>query len=234
MLLSVQDLAVSYGKKRVLHDVSMEVGQKEVVALVGNNGAGKTTLLKAIHGVLDVERGRIEFEGCEITHHLPHAKVEQGIVYCPQGGEVFKRLTVVENLEVAGHRAKDKYHVKQNMDKVFDLFPALRNRHTLKGGVLSGGERQMLSLGMSLMLSPKLFLIDEPSGGLSPLYVDKVFYGINRINLEFETTILLVEQNIKHALEICSKVYVLRNGQIVYHGKKNEIQDVSSEVLGFG
>lgn len=119
------------------------------------------------------------------------------------------------------------------MEKVFELFPALEARRYLKGGVLSGGERQMLSLGMSLILSPKLFLVDEPSGGLSPLYVDKVFEAIKRINEEFKTTIFLVEQNIKHALEICGKVYVLRNGRIAHEGDKTGIQDVSSECLGF-
>ncbi len=233
MQLTLEEVEVSYGKKRVLNEISMAMAQKEVVALVGNNGAGKTTLLKSILGVLEVEGGRIRFEGLDITRESPHAKVQRGIVYCPQGGEVFRCLSVVENLEVAGHMERDERRVKQNMEKAFELFPALEARRYLKGGVLSGGERQMLSLGMSLMLSPKLFLIDEPSGGLSPLYVDKVFEAIKRINEEFETTILVVEQNIKHALEICSRVYVLRNGRIVYGGDKTGIQDVSSECLGF-
>lgn len=226
-------MEVSYGKKRVLNQISMSVAPKEVVALVGHNGAGKTTLLKSILGVLTVENGRIEFEGLDITHQSPHFKVERGIVYCPQGGEVFKCLSVVENLEVAGHKERDKKTMRNKIERVFDLFPALKNRMTFRGGVLSGGERQMLSLGMALMLSPKLFLIDEPSGGLSPIYVDKVFEGIRRINEEFETTILLVEQNIKHALEICSNTYVLRNGRIVYQGDKREIQNIGSEFLGF-
>jgi branched-chain amino acid transport system ATP-binding protein len=231
--LTLEGVAVSYGKKRVLDEISMAIAHKEVVALVGNNGAGKTTLLKSILGVLDVERGHIQFEGLDITREPPHAKVQRGIVYCPQGGEVFRYLSVTENLEVAAHVEKDERRMKQNMEKVFELFPALEARRYLKGGVLSGGERQMLSLGMSLMLSPKLFLIDEPSGGLSPLYVDKVFEAIKRINAELETTILVVEQNIKHALEICSKVYVLRNGRIVYEGDKTGIQAVSSECFGF-
>lgn len=233
MQLTLEEIEVSYGKKRVLNEISMAVAHKEVVALVGNNGAGKTTLLKSILGILEVERGRIQFEGQDVTREPPHFKVKRGIVFCPQGGEVFRYLSVIENLEVAGHKERDGKAVKQNMEKVFELFPALEARRSLKGGVLSGGERQMLSLGMSLMLSPKLFLIDEPSGGLSPLYVDKVFEGIQRINEQFETTILLVEQNLKHALEICGKVYVLRNGRIVYQGDKSELQSVSSEFLGF-
>jgi branched-chain amino acid transport system ATP-binding protein len=159
--------------------------------------------------------------------------VEHGIVYCPQGGEVFRCLSVLENLEVAGHMEKDGGQVRQNIQKVLDLFPALKSRSTLRAGVLSGGERQMLSIGMSLMLSPKLFLIDEPSGGLSPILVDKVFESIRTINEQFETTILLVEQNIKHALEICRTIYVLRNGRIVYQGDKSDLQNVSSEFLGF-
>lgn len=233
MQLTLEGVAVSYGKKRVLDEISMAIAHKEVVALVGNNGAGKTTLLKSILGLLDVEKGHIQFEGLDITRESPHAKVQRGIVYCPQGGEVFRFLTVDENLEVAAHMEKDERRMKQNMEKVFELFPALEARRYLKGGVLSGGERQMLSLGMSLMLSPKLFLIDEPSGGLSPLYVDKVFEAIKRINAELETTILVVEQNIRHALEICSKVYVLRNGRIAYGGDKTGIQDVSAECFGF-
>ena len=233
MQLILEELNVCYGKKRVLNEISMAIDHKEVVALVGNNGAGKTTLLKSILGILDTEHGRIRFDGLDITRESSHAKVQRGIVYCPQGGEVFRRLNVVENLEVAGHMERDERKVKQNMERVFELFPALEARRYLKGGVLSGGERQMLSLGMSLMLSPRLFLIDEPSGGLSPLYVDKVFEAIRRINEEYETTILLVEQNIEHALEICGKVYVLRNGRIVYEGEKTGIQDVSSECLGF-
>jgi branched-chain amino acid transport system ATP-binding protein len=233
MQLTLEEVAVSYGKKRVLDEISMAIAHKEVVALVGNNGAGKTTLLKSILGVLDVERGHIQFEGLDITQEPPHVKVQRGIVYCPQGGEVFRYLSVTENLEVAAHVEKDERRMKQNMEKVFELFPALEARRYLKGGVLSGGERQMLSLGMSLMQSPKLFLIDEPSGGLSPLYVDKVFEAIKRINAELETTILVVEQNIRHALEICNKVYVLRNGRIVYEGDKTGIQDVSSECFGF-
>ena len=233
MQLILKDVEVSYGKKRVLNQISMAVAHKEVVALVGHNGAGKTTLLKAILGVLNVEKGRIEFEGHDITHQPPHSKVEHGIVYCPQGGEVFRCLSVLENLEVAGHMEKDGGQVRQNIQKVLDLFPALKSRSTLRAGVLSGGERQMLSIGMSLMLSPKLFLIDEPSGGLSPILVDKVFESIRTINEQFETTILLVEQNIKHALEICRTIYVLRNGRIVYQGDKSDLQNVSSEFLGF-
>ncbi|MDI6762326.1 MAG: ABC transporter ATP-binding protein [Thermodesulfobacteriota bacterium] len=233
MHLTLDGVEVSYGKKKVLNQISMAMAHREVVALVGHNGAGKTTLLKAILGLIESEKGQIKFEGDDITHLPPHLRVGYGIVYCPQGGEVFKRLTVVENLEVAGHRERDSKKVRENVEKVLSLFPALKNRCTLRGGVLSGGERQMLSLGMSLMLSPKLFLIDEPSGGLSPLYVDKVFESIRRINEQFQTTILLVEQNVNHALGICQKVYVLRNGHIVYQGNKNEVKNVSSEFMGF-
>lgn len=233
MQLTLEEVEVSYGKKRVLNEISMTVAHREVAALVGNNGAGKTTLLKSILGILEMEKGRVQFEGRDITHEPPHSKVKLGIVFCPQGGEVFRFLSVIENLEVAGHKERDGKAVKQNMEKVFELFPALVARRNLKGGVLSGGERQMLSLGMSLMLSPKLFLIDEPSGGLSPLYVDKVFESIKRVNEQLQTTILLVEQNLRHALEICGKVYVLRNGRIVYQGDKSELQSVSSEFLGF-
>jgi branched-chain amino acid transport system ATP-binding protein len=231
--LILQDLEVSYGKKRILHQVSMSVAKQDAVALVGQNGAGKTTLLKSILGVLNAERGRIEFEGVDITHELPHRNVERGIIFCPQGGQVFRNLSVLENLEVSGHKGGDNASIKRNIETVLDLFPALQTRIHLRGGFLSGGERQMLSLAMSLMLSPKLFLIDEPSGGLSPLYVDKVFSAIKKINQQFQTTILLVEQNLKYALEICKTIYVLRNGRMAFHGDKSEIQHISSEFLGF-
>jgi branched-chain amino acid transport system ATP-binding protein len=233
MQLTVKDLQVSYGKKRVLDGISMAVAPQKRIAMVGHNGAGKTTLLKAILGILRPESGVIEFEGIDVTDEGPRHRVERGIVYCPPGGEVFRRLNVDENLEVVKHKIKDPKETQRNIDRVFDLFPALAYRRRLKAGVLSGGERQMLALGMSLMLEPKLFLIDEPSGGLSPLYVDKVFDAIRRINEEFGTTVVVVEQNLKHALELCEDVYVLRTGRMVYQGQRSEIQDVNAELLGF-
>ena len=229
MILSLENVEVSYAKKKVLHGISLSVGNEEIVALIGHNGAGKTTLLKAVLGLLKVDAGKVLFRGKEVTNQDPYWNVREGIVYCPQGGEAFPRLTVSENLEVAGNALGNGEPVRKKMVQVFDLFPALLVRRNFKAGVLSGGERQMLAIGIALMLSPKLFLIDEPSGGLSPMYVDRVFEAILKINRTTRTPIFLVEQNIKHALDLATTVYVLRNGQVVFRGTPSEVKEVMGE-----
>lgn len=229
MILELKGVQVSYFRKEVLHGVTLSVDSQQIVALIGHNGAGKTTTLKAILGLLKVDNGQIIFGGRDVTNRRPLLNVRDGIVYCPQGGEVFSRLTVTENLEVAGSTAGDGHRVREKSEQVFDLFPALKERRTYKAGVLSGGERQMLAVGIALMLSPRLFLIDEPSGGLAPRYVDRLFESIATINRTYDTPILLVEQNIKHALDLAHNIYVLRNGQVVFAGKPGEVKGVMSE-----
>ncbi len=232
--LVVEGIDVSYAQKKVVNDVSLAIGANEIVALIGHNGAGKTTLLKAILGALRVNKGRIQFCGKDVTNQKPSSNVRDGIVYCPQGGDVFRRLTVVENLEIANLGKREGNTSKESIERIFDLFPALVQRRNLKAGVLSGGERQMLSIGMMLMLSPRLLLIDEPSGGLAPVYVDRVFESIKRINKEFQTAILVVEQNMKHAFEISGRVYVMRNSGIVFEGTPQQVQEtVSEHFFGF-
>ena len=227
--LVVDSVDVSYAEKKVVSGVSLAVRPDEIVAVIGHNGAGKTTLLKAILGALRVDKGTIRLGGKDITNLKPSVNVQHGVVYCPQGGDVFRRLTVAENLEIATLSKRSSGTLKENIERIFDLFPALAGRRTFKAGVLSGGERQMLSISMMLMLSPKLFLIDEPSGGLSPLYVDRVFESIVRINREFNTAILLVEQNLKHAFDISSRAYVMRNAHIVFEGTPQQLQTSMGE-----
>ena len=230
MILEVDQLEVSYAKKKVLHGVSIKVQPEQIVVLIGHNGAGKTTLLKAIVGLLKIDAGRVIFQGTDITNQAAHLNVRAGLAYCPQGGQVFSSLTVTENLEVAAsspsvNNTSDRY----KLETVFDLFPALYGRRSYKAGVLSGGERQMLAIGMALMLSPKIFLIDEPSGGLAPRYVDRVFQSIRTISEEFKTPILLVEQNFKDAMEVAHAVCVMRNGRLVFTGKPDQAREVMGE-----
>lgn len=232
--LVVANVDVCYAQKKVLNDVSLSVRTKEIVALIGHNGAGKTTLLKTILGAVKVERGRVTFAGEDVTNASPSANVQRGIVYCPQGGDVFRRLTVLENLEIARLTNRTNSRVDESIERIFDLFPALASRRNYKAGVLSGGERQMLSISIMLMLSPRLFLIDEPSGGLAPMYVDRVFQSIQRINREFGAAILVVEQNLKHAFDISGRVYVMRNGQMVFEGTSEQVQEtVGEHFFGF-
>ncbi len=230
MILKVEEIQVSYARKRVLHGVTLSVAAEQVVALIGHNGAGKTTLLKAILGMLKVDGGRIVFQGKDVTNREPRYNVGEGIVYCPQGGQAFRRLTVTENLEVAGSAlATGGGRTKDKVGQVFELFPALYSRRDYKAGVISGGERQMLGIGIALMLSPKLFLIDEPSGGLAPVYVDRVFASIKTINEELKTPVLLVEQNFKHALEVADRVCVMRNGHLEFEGDPASARKVMGE-----
>lgn len=230
LILNVDNAQVSYAKKRVIHGVSLKVMPEQIVALIGHNGAGKTTLLKAIVGLLKLDAGQVIFQGTDITNRAAHLNVREGIAYCPQGGPVFSSLTVTENLEVAASNqgakgTSDRYQ----LETVFDLFPALYGRRDYKAGVLSGGERQMLAIGMSLMLSPKIFLIDEPSGGLAPRYVDRVFQSIRTISKEFNTPILLVEQNFKDAMDVAHAVCVMRNGRLVFQGEPDQARKVMGE-----
>ena len=230
MILNVDQVQVSYAKKRVIHGVSLKVMPEQIVALIGHNGAGKTTLLKAILGLLKLDAGRVIFQGMDITNRAPHLNVRAGIAYCPQGGQVFGSLTVTENLEVAAsNRGPNSSSARYKLETVFDLFPALYGRRNYKAGVLSGGERQMLAIGMSLMLSPKIFLIDEPSGGLAPRYVDRVFQSIRTISKEFNTPILLVEQNFKDAMDVAHAVCVMRNGRLVFEGDPDQAREVMGE-----
>jgi branched-chain amino acid transport system ATP-binding protein len=225
MSLKVHDLEAGYGKKRVLRGVSLDVGEREIVALVGHNGAGKSTLLKSIVGLLPGVAGQLDWFGRSILGRGPVRNLQDGIVYCPEGAQVFRTLTVRENLELGGYAIRDGAAVKRNLDKVFDLFPALRQRAGLKGGQLSGGERQMLAIGIGLIASPRLAMFDEPSGGLAPQLVAAMFEAIHAIVRDFGTAVLVVEQNIDVAFRVANRAYVMANGVVADSGTPAELME---------
>jgi branched-chain amino acid transport system ATP-binding protein len=223
MSLRIRDLAGGYGKKRVLDGVSLEVGDNEIVALVGHNGAGKSTLLKAIFGLLGKVDGDVSWQGRSIVGRSPAQILRAGIAYCPEGGQVFRTLTVRENLDLGFYAFGDAAAQRRNLEKVLHLFPVLAEKSHLRGGQLSGGERQMLAIGIGLIASPRLAMFDEPSGGLAPKLVEAVFEAIRIAARDFETSVLLVEQNIDMAFGVADRAYVLTNGVIADSGRPDEL-----------
>jgi branched-chain amino acid transport system ATP-binding protein len=223
MSLQIRNLRGGYGKKRVLFDVSLDVGDREIVALVGHNGAGKSTLLKSITGLLPDIEGHIVWDDASIIGRSPAQNLRAGVVYCPEGAQVFRTLTVRENLALGGYAVRDTATTRRNTEKVLDLFPALAEKAGLKGGQLSGGERQMLAIGIGLIASPRLAMFDEPSGGLAPMLVQAVFDAIKVIVREFETSVLVVEQNIDMAFGVADRAYVLANGTLADSGLPAEL-----------
>ena len=213
-LLEITGLHCVYGKKiRALKGVSLEVLPGEIVALIGNNGAGKTTLLRAIAGQLAVEQGTISFKGASLSRRPSHEIMRLGVSLVPEGRRIFPRLTVMENLEMGAY-ARGQNDLRKEYDHVFELFPVLGKRRSQLGGTLSGGEQQMLAMGRAMMAAPQLLMLDEPSMGLAPVVVDKIFEIIGRINKE-GVTVFLVEQNAKRALQTAARAYVLETGNIV-------------------
>lgn len=218
MLLEVKDLTVYYGAVRALKNISLRVNEDEIVTLIGPNGAGKSTALKAICGLLKASDGRIEtgevlFSGESIKNIPPHDLVRKGISLVPEGRRVFPSMTVLENLEMGGYTASDSRTTRASLDNVYSLFPMLSSRKKQKAGTLSSGEQQILAIGRALMLKPKLLLLDEPSLGLSPNYVETIFEKLKEINKD-GTTVLLVEQNARMALEYADRAYVFKIGEI--------------------
>ena len=213
-LLEVENIHSYYGNIQALRGVSLTVEEGEIVTLIGSNGAGKTTTLRSIHGMLHPREGRILFEGEEIQSLPAHDMIGRGIAQSPEGRKIFSRMTVLENLEMGAYHRNDNAAIRQDMDRVFELFPRLKERVKQEAGTMSGGEQQMLAIGRALMSRPKLVLLDEPSMGLAPVLVERIFQVIREIN-EQGTTILLVEQNANVALEIASRGYVLETGAVV-------------------
>ena len=221
-MLEVKNLKTGYGKKLIVDDVSLKVETEEIVALVGHNGAGKSTILKSILGVLPRWSGEIRFQG-EILDSEPSKNVRKGISMIPQGNQVFDEMTVKENLEVASFIFKDKKLIKERFEQVFDKFPILKERQKQSAGKLSGGEQQILSLGMALIQRPKLLLMDEPSLGLSPAFVKQVFQMIRDLNKSYGMAILIVEQKVKEVLSLASRTYVLRLGKVALEGDSKQL-----------
>ena len=221
-MLKVESIDVYYGELQVLRQVSLEVREGEIVALVGANGAGKTTTLKTISGLLHPRRGAIEFMG-QPSHKLePHQIVSRGLIHIPEGRKLFPSLTVRENLELGSYGKEAKRKRRQSMDEVFAIFPALKGREGQAAGTLSGGEQQMLAIGRGLMSVPKLLMIDEPSLGLAPILMEQLFNMIKELN-QGGTTILLVEQDVFASLSMAQRGYVLENGQIVLQDEAKKL-----------
>jgi branched-chain amino acid transport system ATP-binding protein len=213
MVLRMRDVHTYYGKIHALQGIDLEVRQNEIVTLIGSNGAGKTTTLKTISGLLHPRRGSVEFEGREVSRTPAHVLVKAGIGHAPEGRRIFSRLTVVENLQMGGY-TRNPREIADDSERVFGLFPRLRERARQKGGTLSGGEQQMLAIARALMSRPRVLLLDEPSLGLAPILIQQIFGIIREINAQ-GTTILLVEQNALQALDVAHRGYVLQTGRVI-------------------
>ena len=217
-VLQVEDIHTYYGAIEALKGISLDVREGEIVTLIGANGAGKTTTLRSINGLNHPRRGKIVFEGNDITTTPPHDVVKRGISQSPEGRKLFSRMSVLENLEMGAFQRTDRAAIRDDMERVFTLFPRLAERRTQKAGTLSGGEQQMCAIGRALMARPKLLLLDEPSMGLAPIFVEKIFEIVKEIN-DQGTPILLVEQNALMALDIAERGYVMETGRIALADK---------------
>ena len=226
-LLEVENLAVSYGLIQAIKGVSFEVNEGEIVALIGANGAGKTTTMHALCNLIPKQGGKVIFDGKDVTGVAAHKLVPMGVAQVPEGRRIFQELTVAENLRLGSYTRKNKKEIEESLEKMYERFPILKERSKQIAGTLSGGEQQMLAMSRALMSHPKLLLLDEPSMGLSPLYVNTIFDMIKQVNGE-GTTVLLVEQNAKKALAIADRAYVLEIGKIAKSGKGAELLEDDS------
>ncbi|MFL5760225.1 MAG: ABC transporter ATP-binding protein [Thermomicrobiales bacterium] len=233
-MLRLDDIRVYYGAIQAVKGISLEVNDRELVALIGSNGAGKTTTLRTISGLFRPRTGSIIYDGMDLTRMAPHQIVAAGVSQAPEGRQIFGGLTVRENLRLGGVRRSNKADFADDLERVFDLFPVLQERLNQSGGTLSGGEQQMLAIGRALMARPRLLLLDEPSLGLAPLMVRRIFDVVSRLNTE-GVTILLVEQNARKALEVADRAYVLETGLIAVSGNAKTLAanpDVERAYLG--
>ena len=221
-MLEIKDLEVYYGMIQAIKGISFEVNEGEVIALIGANGAGKTTILHTISGLIAPKKGSITFEGQEITKIPAHKIVENGLAQVPEGRRVFPSLSVLQNLKLGAYTRKDKKEIDDTLKMIYERFPRLEERKNQPAGTLSGGEQQMLAMGRALMSKPRIILMDEPSMGLSPIFVNEIFDIIKQVSAS-GTTVLLVEQNAKKALSIADRGYVLETGKIVKEGKASDL-----------
>lgn len=221
-MLEIRDLEVYYGMIQAIKGVSFDVNEGEVIALIGANGAGKTTILHTITGLLAAKSGKVNFNGTDITKVPGHKIVSMGMAHVPEGRRVFAQLSVYQNLMMGAYTRKDKQEISETLENVYHRFPRLEERKNQMAGTLSGGEQQMLAMGRALMSHPKIILMDEPSMGLSPIFVNEIFDIIKEVS-KGGTTVLLVEQNAKKALSIADRGYVLETGKIVLEGKADDL-----------
>lgn len=224
MLLELKNIEAAYGNIKALKGINLSVSEGKIVTLIGANGAGKSTTMKTIMGVMKPVAGDVLFKGKSITGMKTHAIVNQGVVLVPEGRQILQNMTVRENLEMGAYHRKDKEGIKEDLSKVFERFPRLFERQSQFGGTLSGGEQQMLAIGRAMMARPEVMLLDEPSMGLAPLVVQQIFDVIKDIN-HMGTTVLLVEQNARKALQIADYAYVMETGKIVMEGPAQEVAD---------
>lgn len=233
-LLELESVDAFYGRIQALRGVTIRVEKGEVVALIGSNGAGKTTTLRTISGLMHPQAGTIRFDGRDITRTPPSKIVELGISQSPEGRRLFPRMTVFDNLMMGAYSRNDRPGIARDLERVFTLFPRMRERRTQIAGTLSGGEQQMLAMGRALMASPKLMMLDEPSLGLAPILIETIFSIVREINAQ-GTTVLLVEQNANKALEVANRGYVLETGVVVQQGTGHELlasEEVQKAYLG--
>ena len=222
-LLRVENLSAAYGTLRVLHDVSLEIEEGELVSLIGPNGAGKTTILRAISRLAATE-GSIRFDGREITTRSPQEVVALGVVQCAEGRKLFPDMTVGDNLDLGAYLRSDREGIRADLERVYGLFPVLESRRGQRAGTMSGGEQQMLAIGRALMSRPRILLLDEPSFGISPILIERIFAVIMQLNKE-GLTALVVEQNAAAALEVSARTYVLESGRIVLSGSSRDVAE---------
>ncbi len=235
-ILELDDVHTYYGAIHALKGISLTVNEGEVVTLIGANGAGKSTTLRSINGVNHPRNGSIRFQNTDITNAPPHAIVKMGIAQSPEGRRLFPRMSVIENLEMGAFQREDKQNFQEDMDRVFELFPRLAERRQQKAGTMSGGEQQMVAMGRALMARPKLLMLDEPSMGLAPIFVEKIFEIVQEINAQ-GTPILLVEQNALMALDVAQRGYVMETGVIALEGPAKDLRNdekVRQTYLGEG
>jgi branched-chain amino acid transport system ATP-binding protein len=223
-LLEVKDVHTYYGNIEALKGISIEVEEGECVTLIGSNGAGKSTTLRSISGLTPPRQGSIRFQDREITETPPQEIVSMGVAHSPEGRHVFSRMTVYENLMLGAYLRRDESGIKEDLDRVFSLFPRLKERERQKGGTMSGGEQQMLAIGRALMAQPTLLLLDEPSMGIAPILVERIYETIAEINKQ-GTTILLVEQNANFALDVSKRAYVLETGAITLSDQSSALRE---------
>lgn len=221
-MLEIKDLEVFYGMIQAIKGISFEVNEGEVIALIGANGAGKTTILHTITGLLEASKGEVFFDGKNITKIPAHKIVSMGMAHVPEGRRVFANLTVLQNLKMGAYTRHDKNEIEETLATIYERFPRLQERQNQLAGTLSGGEQQMLAMGRALMSHPKIILMDEPSMGLSPIFVNEIFDIIRSVSSS-GTTVLLVEQNAKKALSIADRAYVLETGKIVLEGQASDL-----------
>ena len=234
-ILNVSKVCSGYGELPVLHDIDLQVHRGEIVSVVGANGAGKTTLLLTITGHLKAQSGRIAFDGQDVTAEPAHAAAERGLIMVPEGGRLFPFMSVLENLELGAYHDKARAQMKHNLDEVMEFFPILAERRKQLAGRLSGGERQMCAVARAMMGMPKLMMLDEPSLGLAPIMVDRVFELVKKLVATKGLTVLLVEQNVGNALQMCQRGYIIEHGQLLKTGTGPQLlrdPDVQRSYMG--